>query len=68
LRRDLQESDVAHLEAASSVYDGLAQQPHWARIECFDTASGTLRAPKAIHAEVLAAIDARIASAMGKGN
>ncbi|MFZ0980481.1 MAG: hypothetical protein WAN23_13860 [Candidatus Acidiferrales bacterium] len=68
LRRDLQESDIAHLEAASSVYDGLARQPHWAKIECFDTGSGTLRAPKAIHTEILAAIDARIASAMGKGN
>ena len=68
LRRDLQESDIAHLEAASSVYDGLARQPHWARIECFDTASGTLRTPKAIHAEILAAVDARMASAMGKGN
>ncbi|MGA8869896.1 MAG: hypothetical protein WA434_04015 [Candidatus Acidiferrales bacterium] len=68
LRRDLQESDIAHLEAASSVYDGLACQPHWAKIECFDTAFGTLRPPKAIHAEILGAIDARIASALGKGN
>jgi dTMP kinase len=68
MRRDLQESDVAHLDAASAVYDGLARQPHWARIECFDSASGALRAPKAIQAEILTAIDARIASALGKGN
>ena len=68
LRRDLQESDIAHLEAASSVYDALAREPHWAKIECFDSASGALRAPKAIHAEILAAVEARIASALGKGN
>jgi len=68
LRRDLQEADIAHLEAASSVYDGLARQPHWARIECFDSASRALRAPKAIHAEILAAIDTRVASALGKGS
>jgi dTMP kinase len=65
LRRDLQESDIAHLEDASSVYDSLAQQPHWARIECFDSPSGTLRAPKAIHAEILAAVETRIAPARG---
>jgi len=68
LRRDLQESDIAHLEAASEVYDGLARQPHWVKIECFDPASGALRPPAAIHAEILAAIDARIAPALGRGN
>lgn len=68
LRRDLQESDLAHLEASSAVYDGLAREPHWAKIECFDSASGVLRSPEAIHAEILAAIDARIASALGKGH
>ncbi|MGC2330056.1 MAG: hypothetical protein WA581_01260 [Candidatus Acidiferrales bacterium] len=65
MRRDLQESDVAHLEAASGVYDSLARQPGWAKIECFDPASGSLRAPAAIHAEILAAIDAHIAPALG---
>jgi dTMP kinase len=65
LRRDLQESDIAHLEAASAVYDTLARQPHWAKIEGFDPASATLRPPEAIHAEILAAIDARIAPERG---
>lgn len=68
LRRDLQESDLAHLEAASSVYDSLARQSHWAKIECFESASGTLRTPEAIHAEILAVLGARAASALGKGN
>ncbi|HEX4076082.1 MAG TPA: hypothetical protein VHX49_11835 [Candidatus Acidoferrales bacterium] len=65
LQRDLQESDIAHLDAASAVYDTLARQPHWAKIECFDPAAGALRSPKAIHAEILAAIDARIAPERG---
>jgi dTMP kinase len=65
MRRDLQESDVAHLDAASAVYDSLARQPGWVKIECFDPASGSLRAPTAIHTEILAAIDARIAPALG---
>jgi len=53
------------LEAASSVYDALARQPHWVKIECFDPAAAALRAPEAIHAEILVAIDARVAPAHG---
>ncbi len=34
LRRDIQESDLAHLQAASEVYDQLARQPNWHKIEC----------------------------------
>jgi dTMP kinase len=68
LRRDLQESDIAHLDAASAVYDDLARQPHWVKVECFDSASGALRPPQAIHAEILAAIAARIAPALGGGD
>src|ERR1700733_14336273 len=39
-RRDLQESDIAHLEAASSIYDDLARQPNWVTIECYDPKAG----------------------------
>jgi len=63
-RRDLQESDLAHLEAASQVYDELARHPNWVTIECFDAASGALRLPAQIHTEILAAVDARIRSAL----
>jgi dTMP kinase len=63
-RRDLQEADIAHLEAASQVYDELARQPNWVTIECFDTASRALRAPAAIHAEILAAVESRTHSAL----
>ncbi len=67
LRRDLQESDIAHLEAASEVYDGLARQLHWTKIECFDSAAGALRAPEAIHADIVEAMFAR-STTLGTGN
>jgi dTMP kinase len=65
LNRDLQEADVAHLEAAAEVYEELARQPNWVKIDCFDTASRVLRSPAAIHDEILAAVDARISLALG---
>jgi len=61
---DIQEADLAHLEGASRVYDQLAQQPNWVRIECVEAGSGALRSPQAIHQEVVAAVDARIAPAL----
>lgn len=63
-RRDLQEADLAHLAAASQVYDELAQQANWVTIECFDAASGALRPPATIHVDILTAIDARIHPAL----
>ena len=60
LRHDLHEADVAHLEAAASVYDELSKQPNWLRIECFDGASNSMREPAEIHEELLAAVDARM--------
>jgi len=61
---DIQEADIAHLEAASRVYDELARQPHWVRVECLDAATGSLRSPEAIHDEILAAVEARISPAL----
>jgi dTMP kinase len=81
-RRDLQESNLAHLEAASQVYDELSKQPNWVRIECSsstkrnehgrgasaNSTTANLRAPESIHEDVLAAIEARIlAPAVSKG-
>src|ERR1700756_1557881 len=65
LRRDILESDIAHLEAAAEVYDQLARQPNWLKIECFDVSAGALRSPGAIHSEILAAIEARILKSQG---
>ncbi|MGH9713331.1 MAG: thymidylate kinase [Candidatus Acidiferrales bacterium] len=64
LRRDLLEADIAHLKAASHVYDQLAQQPNWVKVECFEAAACALRAPEEIHREVLAAVEARIFGAL----
>ncbi len=63
LRRDLQEADFSHLEAAAALYEELARQPHWVQIECMD-ADGGLRTPAAIHQDVLAAVEAHISSAL----
>jgi dTMP kinase len=67
-KRDLQESDIAHLEAAAQVYDQLAPQPHWVQIECADRSSRALRSPDDIHREILAAIDARVLAPLQAGD
>src|ERR1700683_4022608 len=64
LRRDLQESDLAHLQAASEVYDELARQANWVKIECYDAQAQAMRAPEEIHKEILAAIEARVFPAL----
>ena len=65
LQRDIQESNLAHLQAASEVYEELAQRRHWARIECFDGVTKAMRPPEAIHRDVLAAVESRIFAAHG---
>lgn len=64
LRRDLLEANLAHLQTASEVYDQLACQLNWARIECFDSAARALRPPEAIHKDILTAVEARIFPAL----
>jgi dTMP kinase len=64
LRRDLQESDLAHLQAASEVYDDLARQANWVKVECYDAQAQAMRAPEEIHKEILAAIEARVFPAL----
>lgn len=67
-RRDLQEANLAHLMAASQVYDELAKQPNWIRIQCATgqdkrgsrSAALALRSPESIHADVLAAVESRV--------
>ena len=63
LRRDIQESDLAHLKAASEVYESLAQQPNWLTVRCFDAQAGAMRSPEKIHADVLAAAETHISAA-----
>ncbi|HYA89360.1 MAG TPA: thymidylate kinase [archaeon] len=64
LQRDLLEASAVHLQAASDVYDQLARQPNWVKIESFDPVARALRPPEAIHQDVLAAVDARALHAM----
>jgi dTMP kinase len=59
-RRDLQESDIAHLEAASRIYDELARQPNWVTVECYDATAGALRAAPTIHEEIAEAVFSRV--------
>ncbi len=59
-KHDIQEANLAHLEAASRVYDELSRQPNWVRVECFDATHNALRSPESIHNEVLSAVEARI--------
>jgi dTMP kinase len=61
-RRDLQESDIAHLEAASRIYDELARQPNWVTIDCYDATAGALRPAPAIHQEIADAVFSRLGS------
>lgn len=62
LRRDIQEADVSHLEQTSLIYDRLATEPNWARIECTNAVSGVLYSPEEIHRAVLEALESRILS------
>jgi dTMP kinase len=68
LRRDLLESDVAHLSAAAEVYDQLAQQSNWLTIQCHESDANTLRTPESIHEEILRAVDSRILAAQRVGS
>jgi dTMP kinase len=63
-RHDLQEADVEHLKAAAEVYEELARQSHWLKIDCFDAGAGALRAPAEIHEEILDAVAAQLSSAL----
>lgn len=71
-KRDLQESNLAHLRQASALYDQLARQPNWIRIDCADRAAGAavagLRTPESIHQELLAVIDRRLHLGLAAGS
>jgi dTMP kinase len=60
LRRDLLEDDLVHLEAASEIYDELARQRNWVKIECFDAKGRRLRGRATIREEILRAVETRI--------
>jgi len=62
LRRDIQEADVSHLEKTALLYDRLATEPNWTRIDCSNTVSGVLSSPEEIHRDILHIVESRILS------
>ena len=61
-RRDLQEASEAHLAAAAELYDELAKQANWVKIECVEISGGDLRTPASIQEEIFSVIAARVLS------
>jgi dTMP kinase len=60
LKRDIQEADIKHLEQTGVIYDRLATESNWVRIDCIDASSRSLRSPEEIHRSVLQMVEARI--------
>ncbi len=56
-KQDIQEANLRHLEQAAGMYDLLAHKAPWVTIECFDAARRTMRSPKEIAKDVLAAVN-----------
>jgi dTMP kinase len=64
LRRDILEANLTHLKTASEVYDQLAKQANWVTIECYDAKKKAMRAPEAIHKEIVKAVEGCVAAAL----
>ena len=62
LRHDIQEANVKHLKQTSLIYDRLATEPNWVRIDCTNAVSGALYSPEEIHRVVFGAVESRILS------
>jgi dTMP kinase len=67
LKRDIQEADIMHLEETAIIYDRLATEANWARIDCSSTVSGELYSPEEIHRAVLQAVETRVLSQASAG-
>lgn len=67
LHRDLQEADVSHLEQTAMIYERLATESNWVRIDCTNTASGVLYSPEEIHQALLNTVESRILSRASAG-
>lgn len=67
LKRDIQEADIKHLEETAIIYDRLATEANWARIDCINTGSGALRSPEEIHRAVLQEVESRVLSRASAG-
>jgi dTMP kinase len=62
LRHDILEANVTHLEQTAIIYDRLATEANWARIDCVNPVSGGLYSPEEIHRLLLNTVDLRVLS------
>jgi len=60
LKRDIQEADIKHLEQTGIIYDRLATEANWVRIDCMDGRSGKLRTPEEIRRAVIDCVESQI--------
>lgn len=67
LKHDIQEADIKHLQQTASIYDRLATEPNWVRIDCINPVSGILDSPGEIHRAVIQAVESRILSHASAG-
>jgi dTMP kinase len=67
LKHDIQEADIKHLEQTATIYDRLATEVNWARIDCINPSSGVLYLPEEIHRAVLKAVETRVLSQASAG-
>ena len=67
LKRDIHEGDTTHLEQTAIIYERLATEANWARIDCINAVSGALSSPEEIHRAVLRAVESRVLSRVSAG-
>ncbi len=67
LKRDIHEADTGHLEQTAIIYDQLATETNWVRIDCINAVSGAMFSPEEIHRAVFHAVDTRILSQVSPG-
>ena len=60
LKRDIQEADIEHLEQTARVYDRLATQANWVRVDCVNAGSNLLLSPEEIHRSILRAVESKV--------
>jgi dTMP kinase len=61
-RHDILEANVTHLEQTAGIYDSLATEHNWVRIDCTNLASGILYSPEEIHRALLKEVESRVLS------
>ena len=66
-KKDIQEASLRHLEDAAAMYDKLARRPNWRTIQCFDEARASMRPPKQIAADILAAVTPMLVHSAARG-